>query len=272
VPDYDAVLETLAAIIQRAAILQAAPDLDADEDGLTERARTFANASAPEDLQLWYQIALAGRRDLPLAPSPRAGCEMTLLRMLAFRVDGPGEGSPAPTGGRAATERRAPATKPSARPAGKPAASGRSAREPSGRAQEPVPAATRPLDSTADWEALIESVELGGATRQLARHCGFAGRDGELVKLVIDPAHEYLATRAQQDRLRDALKPALGSSLRLQIDPGKPVGETAADKAARAQMERQAEAENAIGGDPFVREMQKVFDATVDPDSIRPVD
>jgi DNA polymerase-3 subunit gamma/tau len=89
---------------------------------------------------------------------------------------------------------------------------------------------------------------------------------------VIDPRFEYLATRAQQDRLRDALKPALGASLRLQVDPGKPAGETAADKAARAQMERQAEAENAIGGDPFVREMQKVFDATVDPDSIRPVD
>jgi len=274
VPDYDAVLETLAAIIQRAAVLQAAPDLDADEDGLTERARTFANAATPEDLQLWYQIALAGRRDLPLAPSPRAGCEMTLLRMLAFRVDGPVEVAAPPASGSGTPPGRSPGRKAPAKPAATPdsAPSSASPGEAPGASRKAAAQGRVSLDSAGDWEALVESAELSGATRQLARHCGFAGRDGDLLKLVIDPQFEYLATRAQQDRLRDGLKPALGGSLRIQVDPGKPTGETAADKAARARMERQAEAESAIDEDPFVREMRKVFDATVDPDSVRPVD
>ncbi len=47
----------------------------------------FAKAIPAEDVQLYYQIALAGRRDLSLAPEPRAGFEMSLLRMLAFRPD-----------------------------------------------------------------------------------------------------------------------------------------------------------------------------------------
>jgi DNA polymerase-3 subunit gamma/tau len=267
VPDYDAVLETMAGLIQRAAVLQAAPDLDADEDGLTERARAFANGASPEDLQLWYQIALAGRRDLSLAPSPRAGCEMTLLRMLAFRVDAPGQAAPpaAPAGGRAARagagvgKKAAPAKKPSAGSAAPPQ-------------NAAVPASAPDLACHKDWETLIDAAGVSGATRQLARHCAFVVRDGDLLKLIIDPEFEYLATRAQQDRLRDALAPVLGGTVRLQIDAGKPADETAADKEARAARQRQAEAASAIDEDPLVREMQKVFDATVDPDSIRPVD
>src|SRR3546814_8107912 len=52
------------------------------------------SAFQPEDVQLCYQIAVHGRRDLPWAPDPRLGFEMTVLRMAAFRPD---DGSPAPT-------------------------------------------------------------------------------------------------------------------------------------------------------------------------------
>src|SRR5690606_41049407 len=54
----------------------------------------------PELVQLWYQMALGGRRDLPLAPGARAGFEMSLLRMLAFRpADGADAGAGAAAGG-----------------------------------------------------------------------------------------------------------------------------------------------------------------------------
>ena len=275
VPDYDDVLATLAALLQRAAVLQAAPDLDDDEDGLTPRARPFANSVAPEDLQLWYQVAVAGRRDLPLAPSPRAGCEMVLLRMLAFRFAAPAEGQggvesrsqgtgPARRGASTAT------AKPVARPAAAPAAEA-AAKAP---ATSPPAAAQgrKAAPAGEDWEQMIEAMDLAGATRQLARHCHYLGQEGGVVRLVIDPAHEILATSAQQERLREALGRHFGTAVRLQLEFKAPRSETPADRERRAAAERQRQAENAIEADPLVREMQKVFDATVDRDSIRPAD
>src|ERR1700688_4266687 len=87
-PDYDRALVELAAFLQRIAIVQIVPeaalqDEEFDADSLTR----LAQAISPEDAQLYYQIALGGRRDLAMAPEPRLGFEMTLLRMLAFRPD-----------------------------------------------------------------------------------------------------------------------------------------------------------------------------------------
>lgn len=115
-------------------------------------------------------------------------------------------------------------------------------------------------------------MDLSGATRQLARHCDYLGCEAGVVRLVIDPAHEILATNAQQERLRDALGAHFGAAVRIQLEFARPRAETPAERERRAVAERQREAEIAIGEDPLVREMQKVFDATVDRDSIRPAD
>jgi DNA polymerase-3 subunit gamma/tau len=83
--NLESVLDELAEAMHRIALIHAAPDFRdperADWDSLVERATQVS----PEDAQLYYQIAINGRRDLGLAPDPRTGLEMTLLRMLAFR-------------------------------------------------------------------------------------------------------------------------------------------------------------------------------------------
>jgi DNA polymerase III subunit gamma/tau len=265
VPDYDDVLGTLAALLQRAAVLQAVPDFDDDEDGLTERARAIANLAAPEDLQLWYQVAVAGRRDLPLAPSPRAGCEMVLLRMLAFRYAEPGvQPETEPARGTAARQAGAGVRAVSEQ------ASGPAGRPRKGKAGSEAVATGGDERKDRDWEAMIDRMDLAGATRQLARHCAFAGREGGAVRLTLDPAQEILATPAQQERLRKALCTHFGAEVKLQLELSRPAEETPAERERRKAAERQREAEHAIEADPLVREMQKVFDATVDPDSIRP--
>jgi DNA polymerase-3 subunit gamma/tau len=264
VPDYFELLGTLAALLQRAAVLQAVPDLDDDEDGLTPRARPVAGQAAPEDLQLWYQVAVAGRRALPLAPSPRAGCEMVLLRMLAFRYAEAGvltAAAPPDGGAKAPPAARPAATAPQSRPA---------AREPSA-APAPEEPAAGPREGES-WEDMIARMGLGGATRQLARHCSLVGREGSLVRLEIDRAHEILATPAQQERLREALAGYFRTELRLQLDFSRPGDETPAERERREAVERQRGAEAAIATDPLVKELEKVFDATVDGDSIRPAD
>ncbi len=83
-PDWAGVLEALAEGLHRIQVTQLVPTAaSAEGEGLDVAA--FAAQLRAEVVQLWYQMAVSGRRDLPLAPSPRAGFEMAVLRMLAFR-------------------------------------------------------------------------------------------------------------------------------------------------------------------------------------------
>ncbi|WP_308517394.1 DNA polymerase III subunit gamma/tau [uncultured Stenotrophomonas sp.] len=121
-PDWNGVLEALAEGLHRIQVQQLVPGAAAAAEGLD--ATAFAERLRPEVVQLWYQMALNGRRDLPLAPSPRAGFEMAVLRMLAFRpaaavppvpksVDGAGNasgGNAAGGGTGAGTHEATPAT------------------------------------------------------------------------------------------------------------------------------------------------------------------
>ncbi|MDB6088210.1 MAG: polymerase subunit gamma/tau [Gammaproteobacteria bacterium] len=97
-PDYAQVLDELAGLLVRVAMKQAVSDFEGDDLYAPELLERLAKALAPEDIQLFYQTAIIGRRDLALAPDPRTGFEMTLLRMIAFRPNeaGQAQGSGAP--------------------------------------------------------------------------------------------------------------------------------------------------------------------------------
>lgn len=84
-PDWAGVLAEMLNVLHRVAIAQALPDAVDNGQGDRERVLALASALPAEDVQFYYQMGLIGRRDLPLAPDPRGGFEMVLLRMLAFR-------------------------------------------------------------------------------------------------------------------------------------------------------------------------------------------
>ncbi|MGK0273087.1 MAG: DNA polymerase-3 subunit gamma/tau [Cocleimonas sp.] len=80
-PDFDAATDALISLLHQLAVQQVVPDAINDEESIRE----LANKITKEEVQLFYQIALQGRRDLPLSPDPRSGFEMLLLRMMSFR-------------------------------------------------------------------------------------------------------------------------------------------------------------------------------------------
>lgn len=121
-PDWAGVLDALAEALHRIQVRQLVPSASVEAEGVDVDA--FAGQLRPEVVQLWYQMAINGRRDLHLAPSGRAGFEMSVLRMLAFRPAQPGE---------MRGEARTPST--TATPASAPAAS-----VPSASASAPVQA------------------------------------------------------------------------------------------------------------------------------------
>ena len=104
-PDYAQVLDELAGLLVRVAMKQTISDFEGDDLYAPELLERLAKALSPEDIQLFYQTAITGRRDLALAPDPRTGFEMTLLRMIAFRPAndaGAGQGAVTGSGGNAA--------------------------------------------------------------------------------------------------------------------------------------------------------------------------
>ncbi|UCC15480.1 MAG: DNA polymerase III subunit gamma/tau [Gammaproteobacteria bacterium] len=258
VPDYTSALDELAMLIQRTAVAQIAESSIADSGSSGDDVRELAGSIPAEDLQLYYQICLIGKRDLHLAPSARTGFEMILLRMLAFRPAEaaqapPSPGRPKPPSGKAqrkSVARSAPAKKPSSAPK------------------------TRQLlsdEEVADWDAALSTLKLTGAVRQLANNCQFESVEGDVLRLVLDESAAHLQTDTLQEKLRRAVSRGIGRDIRIKIEQGQTVSETPAQRINRDERERQQEAEKSIETDPNVLAVQKVFGATVDPASIKPV-
>jgi DNA polymerase-3 subunit gamma/tau len=289
-PDHAALLNDLAAHLQRIAVLQLLPKAgEEDDDPALE---PLAKLIPPEDVQVWYQIAVLGRRDLPWAPDPRLGFEMTLLRMLAFRPDAAGSpGSAAPAGGKAqptpaaaapVSQHAAPAAPPEPLRASAPITVARAmpAAAPAPgvvHLAEPAPAANLApravVQSDDPWTQRVENLGLEGMTRQLARHCAWVGETAEELRLSLEARAKHLLTEERRLQIQRAFSAQAGAEMRLTVEIG---GATDALSPAAAEdkrlIDRQRAAEAAIESDPEVLAFKEAFGATVRPGSIQPVD
>jgi DNA polymerase III subunit gamma/tau len=289
-PDFGGVLDDLATVLHRVQLLQLVPGYRADDSdaalaGLAERL-------APEDVQLYYQIATNGRRELPMAPDARIGFEMVLLRMHAFRpAEGnhapsaprpaqaqaqapapaaPRQAPPAPPQAQAAPARAAPPAAAPARPAPAPAPA------PVPAAAAPAPAAPRPIATGAnglpDWHDIVEHANLRGPIGQLAQNCTLRGVDGEAMVLALQPQHMHLAVEPLTSQMEEKVSNALGRRVRFRFVAEGGALNTPADRRAQAASDAQANAEASMETDPLVQALKRDFGARVIPQSIKPVE
>lgn len=277
-PDFSGLLQELLSLLHRIALVQVVESALDDSLGDRETVLDLARRMAPEDVQLYYQIGLIGQRELPLAPDPRAGFEMLLLRMLAFRpVESVGGDLTVASSKETTTPRPATASTPAARPGeSRPtqsAVTSRPAKQPEVQtpAEPAVPALPRSLDN---WREVVESLRLGGMATQLANNCVLDSWDGKLLKLGLDPAHQHLQTAKASERLQQALVGYLGCELRLEFiaAAAREVTGTPAQQQALAEAERQREAERSMQHDPLVQGVVERFGGRLIPDSVRPVE
>lgn len=84
---FETALQDLATLLHRIALAQAVPQSINEDIPEYQHILSLAKTFSPEDIQLFYQIALHGRNDLNLAPDEYAGFTMTLIRMLTFMPD-----------------------------------------------------------------------------------------------------------------------------------------------------------------------------------------
>lgn len=266
---FDAALQELASLFTRLQVAQLAPLAVADD--LPERARLLDLAARfdPEYVQLAYQIAIHGRRELPLAPDEQVGFIMTLLRLHTFR---PALATDADRPRAAPAIVAAPyITPPPAAVATKVAEAGSLATVPEVPALANVVAPPVADPETADWHAILEALKLGGMARELAQHCQLQRIDGAQAVLRLSPTHRHLQMKPAQDKLQQALSDYFGRPLQVAIELQESIGDTPAATAQRRKHEQQDRAVSAVEQDDFVREVIDLFDATLIESSIKPV-
>jgi len=272
--DYSAVLDELMGELQRLAVVQLVgyDETQAEHEALKE----LAAAIPAEDVQLYYQIALQGRRELGVGRDPRSGFEMTLLRMLAFRPGADENDGSVPVA-RQRSARLEPAVKSAPKPAPKAfentAPEAKRAGTPDENVSAPVAdtiVSVQPI--TGDWEALLGAAEIHGAARQLAEHCTIKEQSGNRIALVLAERSAHLNTEQVRGRLEAALGEHLGRRLRLDIAAGAPPVATPAQIREAGEDQRMREAREAIEQDPNVKAVQAAFDAVVEPDTIQPME
>jgi DNA polymerase-3 subunit gamma/tau len=283
---FDAALQDLGSLLtQLALLLHSARAIEAGADA--ERMQAAAEQLDVETVQLYYQIALNGRRDLPYAPDEFSGFCMTLLRMLAFV---PGSGSRAVAADRPAPQRAT--SVPRAAPAVPPIVA-RVAAPDAGTAPSEVLASPGPIETASpepiaqpavelvaressphaawDWLAVVGELRLGGMAKMLADHCELVSQSGDAVTLRVGEAHKHLLDRTYQDKLIAALRDKYGATLAVTIEIGAAADKTPQQVRTRIKQARQAEAVAAIEADPFVRELVDQFGGQLDATSIQPL-
>jgi DNA polymerase-3 subunit gamma/tau len=262
-PDYAQVLDELGSLLARIALKQVVKDFEGDDLYAQEVLDRLAQAISPEDVQLYYQTAIIGRRDLALAPDPRTGFEMALLRMVAFRPQAEAGAAPQALPG----ARPRPPASAAVAPLAAPAATVRPTQH-SDRDAAPEPA---PSGAAQDWAAIISALELQGAARQLAAHCVLVGREGAVVRLALDPRSKFMRTAAVEEKLAQALARHYGEPIRLEFTTAISLAETPAQAGERATQEEAEAARRAFESDPGVQGFRERFGATPLPETIRPL-
>ena len=275
-PDYADVLAELITSLHHLALLKQLPESWVESMGDKTRLMALAERFTPEDLQLYYQIGLTGRRDLPLAPEPRSGLEMVLLRMLAFRPAGAEDVKQA---GPAAIPTPAKSTR-QASPAVTSKVAPVTQTAPTAVSDIAVSEAisTNPVEITAtpvaadDWHQIVAGLQLSGMMHQLVAHCVMLELTDDQVHLALATTSAPLLNKEREASLRKALEAYFERPLKLQIEIKDSDGESPAAREARLQAERQAAAEAAIESDPNVQSILDAFDGQVRPNSVQPTE
>ncbi len=303
-PDFNGVLADLIALLYRVALQQTVPSAFGDDEDNRETIVQLAENISPQDVQLYYQIALIGRRDLPLSPDLRTGFEMIMLRMLAFRPASKSNATPnSEQKIRPAASPDTKVQKPSITPiqqsttsslspakqaiaAAKALAEAKPSKQKTTPPETPLPQKKRvdvqapPSTPSDDWHIIVESLKLSGLVQQLALNSLYKSREGNTITLQVDRNGERLRSPQMVNRLEEALQHYFNTPIKLVFESKNSVKnesitphktETPAMRLQRETNERLEMAKQSISDDPNIKALQDTFNARVITDSIKPL-
>jgi len=266
---FDLTLKELASLVAKLALVQAV-GRDAVEGPDADKIAAAATRFTVDDVQLVYQIALLGRRDLHLAPDEQSGFTMTMLRAIAF-LQGDGavaskvvvpstvEPSRPPPLGSTATIDATPTVKVRS--------------ETSVAADKSVAYSVEAGAAEigiANWPQFVATRNFTGMAGMLAKQTELVSFAGGVLSLTVGEAQKHLADKKYQEKLKAELVGLLGDNLRINVTVGAVSGVSLAAAEDRARSQAQQIAEQSIANDPFIKNLTDEFGATIDRNAIRP--
>lgn len=301
-PDYIMVLADLLSIWHQVAIMQTVPEsIDKTLSHYADICE-IANSVSREDIQLYYQICLLGRKDLDLAPDLKSGFEMVLLRALAFRP-GSASGSKKSAPIKANTGAESSLKKPKAEVSPVPQAQQKITpkvelveNHKPAVIQQVEPEITPVKEQAAveqniadlpietnnnitlnqlapnNWLEVHSQLNLGASLGEIASHCLLSERRENQLFFIIDQEQTSLYDAAHQQSLAEALSDYFGVQVSVEISFGKTQKETPRAANIRAKEERLAAAIEVLNQDPDLQEFKQKFDANLDTKTVRPID
>jgi len=301
VPDLKGVLHSILNILHGIALYQQVPDACAamiEEQGLAiSSIADFSTKISAEEVQLYYQIALTGQRDLNLAPSVRSGLEMVLLRMLAFKPDSNGQQVVRQQTQQATVVKSGAEQSSSTQPAT--TVNNISKVNDAGSTQvnlvkeknaqqynetltnpveaEPAVSVTEPgsaanISIQSPWHEIVAALAIGGMDKQAASQCILTNVSGSTIELALTPASAPMLNKDREARIQQALIDLLKQNIQLTIKMEAVEGESPSAREQRIQQEKVATAEAVIDDDANVKSLLDAFDGYVQPDSVQPVE
>jgi len=254
-PDFSEILQQILRVLHRVALAQAVPgfiDKQFDEGIVSQLAENLL----PEDVQLFYQIALIGQRDLGLAPEPRGGFEMVMLRMLTFRPDaGRNEISLPRVEKKTITQS---VKKPNIDLA-----------LPVGENIKKTPSKEQSNKGGNRWANMVDELNIRGSVRELANNCVLEQLNDHQCNLILNPGH-LISSRAES-KLQKALQDYCGRAIKLVIKTEKSDVTTPAQQIIQKKDDIQQAAVESIGVDKTVQALKENFGARVMPGTIEPL-
>jgi DNA polymerase-3 subunit gamma/tau len=263
--DFSSVLTEVLTLIHHIAIAQQAQDaLDENINDRPEILRLSKNISL-EAVQLYYQIALMGQRDLPLAPNSQMGFEMVVLRMLAFRpvncVSTDASTKEAVWSEVLVTEKEKEQEKTLVKVKTEEIKKTEVHQE---MGSEPKRKESKAEPHSLSWPALMDKLTLTGVTKALASHCSMVERLPNSIHLNLEKSQQALLNQRSFERLQTALSDYFGTSIKLKISQEKGNEQTPAHLSQKKQEKDLNDAQQAMATDSTLQALIHRFDAKVE--------
>ena len=233
--------------------------LENDTDISTGDIEDYAAKISAEDVQLFYQIAIMGKRDIHIAPNPKVGFEMTLIRMLAFRLTEEKE-----EGETVIHEKNITVANN--------ADDLNHIREKKGLVKKIEKSSQVKIKSTWDdnlvWSDLIEQLNISGTTRMLADNCALVGRSDKLISLSLDEKSASYRNKDRERILAESISEFFGENLSIIIEIGTAKKETPNQKKVRQADEELEAVREDLKADPGIKELEDLFGVDMNPESV----
>lgn len=256
--DFTSTIDELLEVLHQITICQLIPDSNNTSNWQhPDLVQQLATQITREEVQLYYQIGLLGKRDLELAPSPKCGFEMMMLRMLAFRPETivpsamPSFSPSSTLEKNTATKTQQPIT---------------TSISPSGQTTNIINPSPQNTDTDPD---ILQKLDVTGPTQALLQHCIINKHTANEIEIMLDPSQAPLLNKKHEERINAALSKYYQAPIITTIKLGSPNMKTLANLKKNEESKKQVAALQSLEKDLRIKEMVQKFDAKIITNTIK---